>query len=123
MVPTAAARSPDGKWMYVNSNSWHAFHIWPQQFPSGRIEQIPSGPMEEQGIAIAPDGKSLVSAVGINRSAVWLHDSQGERMLTSEATAALADSRNGGPFSRDGKKLYYLIRRSRGREVRADQAV
>jgi eukaryotic-like serine/threonine-protein kinase len=120
---TAAAWSPDGKSMYLNSNSGHAFHIWRQQFPNGRIEQITSGPTEEEGIAMAPDGKSLVTGVGINRSAVWLHDSQGERMLTSEATAALADPRNGGPFSRDGKKLYYLIRRSRGREIWSAQSV
>jgi len=120
---TAAAWSPDGKWMYLNTNSGRAFHIWRQQFHNGRIEQITSGPTEEEGIAMAPDGKSQVTAVGIKRSAVWLHDSQGDRMLTSEATAGLADPRNGGPFSRDGKKLYYVVRRSRGREVWADQAV
>ena len=120
---TAAGWSKDGKWMYLNSNSGNAFHIWRQRFPNGRIQQITSGPTEEEGIAIAPDGKSLVTSVGINRSAVWLHDSHGERMLTSEATAALADSRNGSPFSRDGKKLYYVVRRSRGQEIWADQAV
>jgi eukaryotic-like serine/threonine-protein kinase len=122
-ICTAAAWSPDGKWMYLNSNSGGAFHIWRQQFPSGRIEQITSGPTEEEGIAIAPDGKAFVTAVGMRRSAVWLHDSHGDRMLTSEARAALADSRNGSPFSADGQKLYYIVRRSPGREVMSDRAV
>jgi hypothetical protein len=54
---------------------------------------------------------------------VWLHDQNGERMLTSEATAALAAPRNGSPFSLDGKKLYYLVRRTPGREYASDHAV
>jgi len=32
---TAAAWSPDGKWMYLNTNSGHAFHIWRQRIPHG----------------------------------------------------------------------------------------
>ena len=60
-----------------------------------------NGPTEEEGIAFAPDGNSIVTAVGIQRSSVWLHDSHGDRVLTSEATAALSDSHNGGPFSLD----------------------
>jgi serine/threonine protein kinase len=119
-VCTAAAWSPDGKWMYLNTNSGRAFHVWRQRFPNGRIEQITSGPTEEEGIAVAPDGNSLVTAVGIRRSAVWLHDIHGDRALISESNAALADPRNGSPFSPDGKKLYYLVRRSPGQEVRPD---
>jgi serine/threonine protein kinase len=122
-ICTAAAWSPDGTWMYLNTNSGHAFHIWRQRFPHGKIEQVTSGPTEEEGIAFAPDGTSIVTAVGIQRSSVWLHDSRGDRLLTSEATAALADVRNGGPFSPDGEKLYYLVRRTPGREVSSDQAV
>lgn len=122
-VCTAAAWSPDGKWMYLNSNSGGAFHIWRQRFPNGRIEQLTSGPTEEEGIAAAPDGKSIVTAVGMHRSSVWLHDSRGDRMLTSESKASLADPRNGSPFSVDGKKLYYIVRRSPGREAITDRAV
>lgn len=120
---TAAAWSPDGKWMYLNSNSGGAFHIWRQRFPNGRIEQLTSGPTEEEGIAVAPDGGSMVTAVGMKRSSVWLHDSHGDRALTSEATASLADPRSGSPFSVDGKKLYYVVRRSPGREALTDRAV
>ncbi len=122
-VCTAAAWSTDGKWMYLNSNSGGAFHIWRQRFPNGRIEQVTSGPTEEEGIAIAPDGRSIVTAVGMRRSSVWLHDSRGDRALTSEATASLADPRNGSPFSVDGKKLYYIVRRLPGREALTDRAV
>jgi serine/threonine protein kinase len=121
-VCTAAAWSPDGKWMYLNTNSGHAFHIWRQRFPNGTLEQITSGPMEEEGIACAPDGKSFVTSVGLRRTGVWLHDSHGDRSLTSEATAALTDPRNGSPFSPDGRKLYYVVRRSPGQEVRSDIA-
>ena len=120
---TAAAWSPDGKWMYLNSNSGGAFHIWRQRFPGGRIEQVTSGPTEEEGVAVAPNGESIVTAVGMRHSSVWLHDSRGDRRLTSEATAALADPRNGSPFSVDGRKLYYVVRRPPRVEAVGDRAV
>ena len=122
-ICTAAAWSPDGRWMYLNTNSGHSFHIWRQRFPDGKIEQITSGPTEEEGIALDPEGKSIVTAVGIQRSSVWLHNEKGDRPLTSEATASLADMRSGSPFSHDGQKLYYIVRRSPGREIRSDRAV
>jgi serine/threonine protein kinase/Tol biopolymer transport system component len=122
-VCTAAAWSPDGKWMYLNTNSGRAFHLWRQQFPNGRVEQVTSGPTEEEGVALAPDGNSLVTAVGIRRTSVWLHDSHGDRALTLEGNTALTDPRNGSPFSSDGKRLYYLLRHAPGREVRPDIGV
>ncbi|HKW25794.1 MAG TPA: protein kinase [Terriglobales bacterium] len=122
-VCTSAAWSPDGRWMYLNTNVGGAFHIWRQRFPKGKIEQLTSGPTEEEGIALAPDGNSLVTAVGMRRSSVWLHDARGDRVLTSEANAALGDPRGGSPFSPDGKKLYYLVRRTPGREIFSNLAV
>ena len=122
-ICTAAAWSPDGRWMYLNINSGGAFHIWRQRFPNGRIEQVTSGPTEEEGIAFDPDGKSFITAVGIRRSSVWLHDSQGDREVTSEASAGLAYPVNGSPFSPDGRKLYYVVNRKARREHRADAAV
>ena len=108
--------------MYLNSNSGHGFHIWRQRFPNGEIQQVTSAPTEEEGIAFDPDGKSFVTAVGIRRSSVWLHDPRGDRVLTSEANAGLPDPRNGAPFSPDGKKFYYLLSRITGREIRSDSA-
>jgi eukaryotic-like serine/threonine-protein kinase len=102
---TAAAWSPDGKWMYLNSNAGRAFHIWRQRFPDGRPEQITSGATEEEGIAMAPDGHSLITAVGLKQSSVWLHDSSGERQISLEGYSF--DPK----FTPDGKRLCYRILR------------
>jgi eukaryotic-like serine/threonine-protein kinase len=101
---TSAAWSPDGKWMYFSANSGSGFHIWRQKFPDATPEQITSGAAEEQGIALAPDGQSFFTAVGSTQSTLWIHDSQGERQITSEGYAFLPT------FSRDHKKLFYLVR-------------
>jgi serine/threonine protein kinase len=101
---TSAAWSPDGKWMYFSANSGSGFHVWRQAFPDGTPEQITSGVAEEQGIAFAPDGQSFMTAVGSTQSTLWIHDSQGERQITSEGYAFLPS------FSRDRKKLFYLLR-------------
>jgi hypothetical protein len=108
--------------MYLNSSAGGVFHIWRERFSDHRLEQVTAGPTQEDGIAIAPDAQSLVTAVGLQRSSVWPHDSHGERALTSEATASLADARNGSPFSRDATKLYYLVRRGAMRDVSPDTA-
>jgi serine/threonine protein kinase len=76
--------SPDNKWIYLNSQAGGAFHIWRQRFPGGRPEQITSGPSEQEGVAITPDGHSLITAVGQRQSVTWLHDSSGERQVSLE---------------------------------------
>jgi Tol biopolymer transport system component len=73
---TSGAWSPDGKWAYLSSDKGGKFHIWRQRFPDGPPEQMTFGPTEEEGIAMAPDGKSLLTSVGILTSAVWVHDAQ-----------------------------------------------
>ncbi len=102
-----AAWSPDGKWMYVNSSVGGSFHIWRQRFQeSGTLEppeQITSGPTEEEGIAMAPDGKSFITAVGLKQSSVWVHDSSGERQVSLEGYA------HRPRFTPDGKRLLYLV--------------
>jgi len=99
---TSGAWSPDGKWMYISSNEGGKFHIWRQRFPYGVPEQVTSGPTEEEGIAMAGDGKSLITSVGLQDSTVWVHDAQGEHQISSEGSS-------GAPqFSPDSKKLYYL---------------
>src|SRR5205807_2126184 len=62
---TSAAWSPDGKWIYLTSDAGSVgFHIWRVRYPNGTAQRITSGPTEEDGIATAPDGKSLITSVG-----------------------------------------------------------
>jgi eukaryotic-like serine/threonine-protein kinase len=100
---TFAAWSPDGNWMYLNSSAGGAFHVWRQRFPDGQPEQITSGPTEEEGIAMAPDGRSFITAVGLRQSSIWIHDKRGERQVSLEGYSY--DPK----FTPDGKKLCYRI--------------
>ena len=109
---TAAAWSPDGKWMYLGVEIEGNHHLWRQRFPDGRPEQITFGPTEEDGIAVAPDGRSLITSIGLHHSSLWIHDARGDRPLSSQgdvAHAATTGVAGSVPlFSRDGKQLYYL---------------
>ena len=110
-----AAWSPDGEWIYLSSNAGGRFHLWRQRREGAEPEQITSGPNDEQGIALAPDGRSLITSVGAGQSAVWMHDSSGDRQISSEGYAFLA---GGGPiFSPDGRKVYYLVQRGTSRAL------
>jgi DNA-binding winged helix-turn-helix (wHTH) protein len=100
---TFGAWSPDGKWMYFTSEAGGSNHIWRQRYPDGQVQQITSGPTEEEGIAMAPDGRSFVTAVTLANVSVWLHDAKGERQISLEGNAA--DPR----FTPDGRKLCYRI--------------
>ncbi len=100
---TFAAWTPDGKWMYFNSNAVEGIHIWRQRFPDGVPEQITSGPTEEEGVAMAPDGRSFITAVALQNTALWIHDAKGERQISLEGNAA------NPRFTPDGKKLLYRI--------------
>ena len=102
---TDVAWSPDQKWMYMCSDVGGRFHIWRQRFPDGEPEQVTSGATEEEGIAATPDGRSLITSVGLRQSTLWLRDGKGERQVSSEGYAAYPQ------FSPDRKKLYYLVRR------------
>jgi hypothetical protein len=66
--------------MYVSAAPTEAsFHIWRQPYAEGALppaEQITAGPTSEEGIAMAPDGKSLVTAVGLTQRSVWIHDAR-----------------------------------------------
>ena len=73
--------------MYFAAVVGGSSHLWRQRFPDGAPEQITFGPLEEEGIALAPDGRSLVTSVGMRRSAVWIHDAAGERAIVSEGYA------------------------------------
>ncbi len=106
------AWSPDGRWVYVSAKKDGEFHIWRQRFPQGDLEQVTSGPTQEEGIAMAADGKSFITSVGTTDSSIWIHDKQGERQLSSEGNATSPK------FSNDGTKLYYLNRS--GREAKTE---
>jgi DNA-binding winged helix-turn-helix (wHTH) protein/Tol biopolymer transport system component len=100
---TSAAWSPDGKWMYFTANPGGVNHIWRQRFPDGQPQQITSGPTEEEGIAMAPDGRSFVTAVALKNTSLWIHDLKGERQVSLEGNGT------NPKFTPDGKKLCYLI--------------
>jgi eukaryotic-like serine/threonine-protein kinase len=101
---TYVAWSPDGKWMFLNSESGGRFHVWRQRYPDGPPEQLTAGATEEEGMAVAPDGRSLITSVGLRESTLWIKDAKGERQVSSEG---FADEPR---FSFDGKKLFYLVR-------------
>ncbi|MDQ6739329.1 MAG: hypothetical protein M3021_02895, partial [Actinomycetota bacterium] len=113
---TFAAWSPAGDWMYFTSDAGGAFHIWRQRFPDGQPEQITSGPTEEEGIAMAPDGRSFITAVGARQSSVWLHDGSrpglaGDRQISLEGQAFQPK------FTPDGKRLCYRVRTGTASEL------
>jgi eukaryotic-like serine/threonine-protein kinase len=97
----SGAWSPDGKWIYLTAKT-DTFHIWRQRFPDGKPEQFTFGPTSQEGIAMAPDGKSLVTSVGSEDRSVWLHDKDGDHPISSEGNTALPR------FSSDGHSLYFL---------------
>ncbi len=103
---TSAAWSPDGRWMYFTAVVDGAGHVWREPFPSGALEQITSGPTTERGLAMSPDGRSLVTSLGILESGAWLHTPQGERLLSADGYASRLR------FSRDGRFLFYVLRQA-----------
>jgi Tol biopolymer transport system component len=108
----SGAWSPDGKWIYVTAKT-DDFHIWRQAFPDGEPEQLTFGPTSQEGIAMAPDGKSLITSVGSQDTTVWLHDKDGDHQISSEGNASLPR------FSLDGRSLYFLMAngQTRGQEL------
>ncbi len=111
---TYAGWSPDGRWMYFSSEGSGKFHIWRQHFPDGTPEQITSGVNEEEGVAVAPDGRSLITSVGTEESTVWVHDRAGDHQITSEGRAYFAEPDAVGGrqvFSPDGSRVFYLVDR------------
>jgi Tol biopolymer transport system component len=103
----AAGWSVDGRWMYFAAEVDGPSHLWRQKFPDGAVEPLSSGPTsEEEGVAVAPDGQSLVTSIGSRHSSLWLHDGARDHLLSSEGFA-------GSPaYSPDGKRVYYLLRRA-----------
>jgi eukaryotic-like serine/threonine-protein kinase len=101
---TSAAWSKDGEWMYFSADAGSGFHVWRQRYPNGTPEQVTFGTTEEEGIEFDPDGRSFLTSIGTRQSTLWIHDSRGDRQVTSEGYAFQPT------FSADGKKLFYLVR-------------
>ena len=101
---TDAGWSPDGKWMYFSADTGRGVHTWRQRFPDGKPEQVTFGVTEEEGVHVAPDGRSFVTSIGTSQSTLWVHDSSGDRQITSEGYSYWPS------ISPDSKRLYYLVR-------------
>jgi len=123
---TYAGWSPDGKTMYFSADAGDGYHIWREPFPQGIPDQLTFGPTEEEGIAISPDGRNLITSAGIRESTVWLHDETGDRPLSGEGFATIPGLGFGSmnahsAFSADGTKLYYLLRKQGSRAYQSGE--
>ena len=98
----AGAWSGDGRWIYLTVTTGES-HIWRQRFRSGELQQITFGPTSQEGIGMAPDGKSFITSVGSQDSTVWIHDKDGDHQISSEGNARAPS------FSSDGNSLYFLM--------------
>jgi eukaryotic-like serine/threonine-protein kinase len=118
---TYAGWSPDGRTMYFSADAGDGYHIWRQRFPGGVPEQMTFGATEEEGIAVSPNSRSLVTSAGIQESTVWLHDSRGDRQISGEGFAnspGLGYGRSANvdsAFSPNEKNLFYLVRKQGSR--------
>jgi Tol biopolymer transport system component len=108
----AAGWSPDGSWMYFVATVQGHSHIWRQRYPDGLPEQITVGPLDEQGLAVEQDGRSIITSIGGQESAIWIHNAAGERSLSSEGEIVAEPSPPS--FGADDKILYYLLRHQAG---------
>lgn len=101
--------SRDGRIIYTNATTRDGTHLWRQRFPDGTPEPITSGSVTtEHGIALDPDGRSIVTSVGRTQSSLWLHDARGDRLLPIEGTVVA------GIVSTDGARAYCLVDRLTG---------
>jgi Tol biopolymer transport system component len=107
---TSAGWSPDGRWMYFAATVDGNSHLWRQRFPDGRPEQITFGPTEEEGIAVAPDGRSLITSIGQRQSTLWIHEGDTERPISSEGYVSHSQEESAPRLSADGTRAYCLIR-------------
>jgi Tol biopolymer transport system component len=102
---TGGAWSRDGKWLFLSVTREDGTHLWRQRFPGGQPEQMTFAPTEQDGVAMAPDGESLYTAVGNDRSTIWLSRPGEEDVQVSGEGNSTHPT-----FSPDGKTLYYLRR-------------
>ena len=107
----AGAWSPDNRWMYFNVEVDGSTHLWRQRGSGGIPEQITFGPTEEEGIAMGPDGKYLITSIGVRQSSVFMHDPTGDHPVSVEGSVSTPQ------LSPDGKRLYYLAQKNNSTEA------
>lgn len=105
---TSAGWSPNGKWMYFTVTVDGQSHIWQQRFPNGAPQQITFGPTDEDGLAVEPQAAAMITSVGVHESALWMHDGNIERPLSSEGE--VVSGLSPPVFGPDAAVLYYLLR-------------
>jgi hypothetical protein len=88
--------------VYLSANSGDGFHIWRQPL-DGRAEQLTSGQTEEEGVAVTPDGRSIITSVGVHRRSVWVLDRGRERPVSLEGYGYWP------LLSADGRKVFYRV--------------
>jgi len=93
--------------MYFTASVDGTSRLWRQRFPDGSPEPITSGPIEAKGVAVEQDG-SIITSMGVHQSAIWIHDSSGERSLSSEGE--IVKTTSPPSFGADDSVLYYLLR-------------
>jgi Tol biopolymer transport system component len=104
-----AAWSPDGRRMYLSVDTGSGFHLWQQGWPEGAPEQFTAGSAtQEEGVAVDPDGRSLITSIGQQRRGIWIHDRTGDRQISLEGYAYWP------LFSRNGKTLCFRVSRTVG---------
>lgn len=108
---TSAAWSPDGHWMYFAAHLNGRSHLWQQRFPEGEPEQVTSGPTEEDGIAVDPNGHSLITSLGVYQTEMVFHDESGDHTLSTDGEVIQWPS---PVFREENNVIYYLLRRARG---------
>jgi hypothetical protein len=94
--------------MYFSADAGDGFHVWRQRFPDGAPQQLTSGATEEEGLALDPDGRSLITSVGVSQRSVWIHDASGDRQISLEGYAYYP------LMTADGKKVCFRITRGIG---------
>jgi len=105
----SAAWSPDGAFAYFAANVEGESHIWRQRMPDGTPEQITSGVTTEVGLAVDPDGRSLVTSMGVGQTTMWMHNASGEHQLSSEG-----DVLHLSAYGTGGEYVYYLVKHESG---------
>ena len=101
---TNAAWAPDGLWMSFTADAGDGFHVWRQRFPDGPPQQLTIGQTtQEEGLAVAADGNSVVTSVGQQQRGVWIRDAAGDRRISLEGYAYWP------LFSADGKRLCFRV--------------